>query len=167
MNIRKTATKLRLSSEAGYRNSRGVHPNIAREACEACLSRMVDWSGGRIAPGTIDRYPNVFPDTVNELSADDIERALGVRIPLSEVAEYLRRLEFGVEAIDGGERLRVTTPAHRLDIGEGLIGKADLIEETARLYGYDRIPMTRMSDELPPAYANPYLYVASQCKKRA
>ena len=109
VNIRKTATKLRLSSEAGYRNSRGVHPNIAREACEACLSRMVDWSGGRIAPGTIDRYPNVFPDTVNELSADDIERALGVRIPLSEVAEYLRRLEFGVEAIDGGERLRVTT----------------------------------------------------------
>lgn len=157
VNIRKTATKLRLSSEAGYRNSRGVHPNIAREACEACLSRMVDWSGGRIAPGTIDRYPNVFPDTVNELSADDIERALGVRIPLSEVAEYLRRLEFGVEAIDGGERLRVTTPAHRLDIGEGLIGKADLIEETARLYGYDRIPMTRMSDELPPAYANPMI----------
>lgn len=157
VNIRKTAAKLRLNSEAGYRNSRGVHPHIAHEACAACLSRMVEWSGGRIAPGLIDNYPNAAADSVNELTEAEIGRALGVTIPIADAAEYLRRLDFVIEMNADGKSLKATTPPYRLDIGEGLIGKADLIEEVARVYGYDRIPMTRMSDELPPAYSNPMI----------
>jgi phenylalanyl-tRNA synthetase beta chain len=51
----------------------------------------------------------------------------------------------------------VTVPDHRMDIGEGVTGKADIIEEIARVYGYDNIPETRMSDELPPQKGNPGL----------
>ncbi len=154
INIRKTSSTLHINSEAGYRNSRGVHPKIAEEACLHCLSRMVEWSGGRFAPGLIDNYAKKPVDTVNRITEAEIERSLGVAIPLTEVADYLKRLEFDCRLIENGNALEVTTPQHRLDIGEGIIGKADLIEEIARLYGYDRIPVTRMSDELPPAYTN-------------
>ena len=53
------------------------------------------------------------------------------------------------------ELLRITAPDHRLDIGPGVVGRADVIEEIARIYGYERIPETRMADELPPQRGNP------------
>ncbi len=154
INIRKTSSTLKLNSEAGYRNSRGVHPEIAIKACRECLEKICAWSGGRIAPGLIDNYAKVTIDTVNEITTDDIKRSLGLELSLEKAAEYLRRLEFECTLQDNGKTLRVKTPQHRLDIGTGLIGKADLMEEIARLHGYDNIPMTRMADELPPAYAN-------------
>ncbi len=157
INVRKTASTLRLNTEAGYRNSRGVHPAVAMEACEACLSRMVEWSGGRIAPGFIDNYAKPVMNTVNRITEQDIRRTLGVEIPLEQAAALLRRLEFTCEVEADGQALRVETPPHRLDIGEGQIGRADVLEELARLFGYDNIPTTRMADELPPAYTNPMI----------
>ena len=56
-----------------------------------------------------------------------------------------------------GEKITVTAPDHRLDIEEGVAGKASVIEEVARIYGYDNIPESRMADGLPPQRGNPDL----------
>ncbi|NPV56878.1 MAG: phenylalanine--tRNA ligase subunit beta [Anaerolineae bacterium] len=153
INIRRTSGEQRLLSEASYRFSRGIHPALAQEGVELCLGYMAAWSGGEIAAGLVDAYPNPPPDAEVELSAAEVRRGLGIQLTADEMATLLRRLEFTCTV--QGESVFVKTPPHRLDIGSGLTGKADLLEELARLYGYDNIPATRLGDELPPQRGNP------------
>lgn len=155
INIRKTANQHNLPSEASYRFSRGVHPGLALEGLKRCLYWMAAWSGGKIAPGIIDEYPLPPADLMVEITENDIHRALGIIIPLAEAAALLERLEFKCQ-IDG-HLLRVITPPFRMDIGVDIVGVADIMEEVARLYGFDRIPETRMADALPPQRGNPSL----------
>jgi phenylalanyl-tRNA synthetase beta chain len=155
INIRRTANQHNLASEASYRFSRGVHPNVALEGLKRCLYWMSQWSGGQIAPGIIDNYPLPPKAPVVEITAKDIKRALGVEIPLEKAKELLERLEFTCQITN--HQLQVTPPPFRMDIGEGIIGVANVMEEIARLYGYDNIPETLMADPLPPQRGNPGL----------
>ena len=64
-----------------------------------------------------------------------MKRALGIELSLDQIRALLEPLEFTCRT--EGDTLVAQTPPHRLDIGKGLVGKADLVEEIARLYGYD------------------------------
>jgi phenylalanyl-tRNA synthetase beta chain len=114
---------------------------------------MRQWSGGTICEGLVDEYPIKPTDPVVDISMADVSRVLGIELSAKEISYILERLEFGIE-IDG-EVARATTPDHRLDIdADPIIAKADLLEEISRIYGYDRIPETRMADVLPPQRGN-------------
>ncbi len=152
INIRKTVSKLKISSEAAYRFSRGVHPALAETGVRLCLKRMAAWGGGRVAQGLLDNYPNPPEDPVVVLSADWVNRSLGTDIPAQEMAEILRRLAFECEV--AGDTITARTPPHRLDINAGLIGRADLLEEISRIYGYEKIPSRRLDQPLPPQNVN-------------
>jgi len=152
IHTRRTVTSQKLQSEAGYRFSRNIHPALAKLGVELCLSRIAEWSGGQIAVGLVDAYPKPHADPALEISAEDIKHLIGISLTLEEISDLLTRLEFGCRI--EGDHICVQCPPHRMDIGEGIIGKADLMEEITRLYGYDRIPSTRISDALPPQRVN-------------
>lgn len=155
INVRRTAMAQHLMSEAAFRFSRGVHPAMAERGVLRGLELMRLWTGGAIAQGLVDDYPLPPLDPTVEVTPVDVRRWLGIDLTAQEIGLMLSRLEFMVEI--QGERVRATTPDHRLDIGTGITGVADIIEEVARVYGYDRIPETRMADELPPQRGNPTL----------
>lgn len=175
INIRRTAQQHNLPSEASFRFSRGVHPALADTGVRRGLQYMALWSGGAVAPGLVDEYPLKPREPVITLTPRDVKRLLGIDLTPKQIVALLERLEFKCKiheaagaprkpskgkkpqprGSDAETRISVTAPPHRLDIGEGIVGLADVLEELARSYGYDRIPSTAMSDELPPQIGNP------------
>lgn len=152
INVRRTMQSRKIASEAGTRFSRGVHPSQAELGIMRATELMRVLGNGTVAQGAIDNYP-LRPETVVvDLPVAEVQRITGMDFSADEIADILRRLQFSVEMNDGD--LRVTVPDHRMDIGTGVIGQADLIEEITRIYGYDRIPDTVMDDLLPPQHSN-------------
>jgi len=153
INIRRTAKQHNLPSEASFRFSRGVHPAVAEQGVRRGLQYMAEWGGGVAAPGLVDEYPLKLKDSVVDVTSHDVKKLLGIDLTLQQISELLTRLEFKCEIT--GQAIRVTAPPHRMDIDEGVVGLADVLEEVARSYGYDNIPTTTMADALPPQVGNP------------
>lgn len=153
INIRRTLASQRLSSEAGYRFSRGVHPAMAERGVLRGLECMRRWTGGTVAEGLVDSYPLPVQAETVRVTPADVERSLGIRLSAPEIAELLARLEFETQV--HGNDVDVRPPDHRLDIGGGDRGVADLMEEIGRMVGYDRIPETVIRDRLPPLRGTP------------
>jgi phenylalanyl-tRNA synthetase beta chain len=160
INIRKTAAAQKLQSEAAFRFSRGVHPAMAERGVLRGLKLMHQLAGGEVCQGLVDNYPLKPTDPSVELTPDDVERMLGINLSADEIIRILESLDFCCELITsepGLVTIRAKTPDHRMDISPGLVGKADLLEEIARIYGYEHIPETRLASELPPQRSNPSL----------
>jgi phenylalanyl-tRNA synthetase beta chain len=148
--IRRTMRQFNLPSEASVRFSKGIHPETVRPAAERAADLMRQHAGGTVCSGLVDTYPAPLPPQVVSLEMAEVKRQLGIDFSLDEAAETLQRLEFRVERT-GSTSLRATVPPHRLDIQ---VGPADLIEELARIHGYDRMPATLLADQLPRQHTN-------------
>lgn len=148
--VRRTMKAFNLPSEASARFSRGVHPELVRPAVRRAAELLRRHAGGVIAQGLAEVYPAPLAPTVVKLDLREVTRVLGAEIPVTEADEILRSLEFKVER-EGPMALRVTAPPHRLDIQSGT---ADLVEELARIRGYDRLPETLLADRLPEQHRN-------------
>lgn len=136
-NIRRTARRYNLPSEASQRFEKGVNPEAAIWAQERTALLIKRFAGGRVLKGIIDlNYLNLEPKTVL-INPERINKILGLKIPEKEVAAIMGRLGFTYEDKNTGQ-VEVTVPLRRADITI----EEDLVEEVARLYGYDQIPTT-------------------------
>ncbi len=153
ISIRKTIREQKVHTEASTRFSRGVHPSQAILGGGRGIELMRRLGGGKVARGILDAYPGP-PDKVTvEVSIERIKRLLGMEVAIEQAADVLRRLEFEVTVT--GDVIRATAPDHRLDISaDPVVGQHDLLEEIARIIGYDQIPDTIMADEMPPQREN-------------
>jgi phenylalanyl-tRNA synthetase beta chain len=158
INNRRTAQALKIPSEATARFGRGVPASGTVAAAQRASELMRVLGKGTIARGVADAYPVEQPLVAVELAVSEVERILGIAIAREKIVDILRGLDFTVD--DRGDALSVTVPQHRLDVEI----PADLIEEIARVYGYDRIPTTLLSDELPPQRSNVELEVEEQVR---
>ncbi|MEK9199065.1 phenylalanine--tRNA ligase subunit beta [Ureibacillus sp. FSL E2-3493] len=136
LSVRRTSKELGLRSDSSARFEKGVDPNRVLLAGERAAQMLADIAGGEVLDGTVlvddlDKTPArvvVSPDYINS--------RLGMKISLEEMLSILNRLQFDVEAANG--LLIIDVPTRRQDIKI----EEDIIEEIARLYGYDEIPMT-------------------------
>jgi phenylalanyl-tRNA synthetase beta chain len=159
LSIRRTTSLLRLSSEAGSRFGKGVDPELTVKALARAGQLLEELAGGAVRPEYGDCYPDKPAQRSIDLDPTYVDRLLGIHVPVDEIIRILRSLEFEVaeiwedavaSGVSASPRLRVTVPSHRLDVTI----PADLVEEVGRVYGYDRLPLTRLEDELPPQRSN-------------
>lgn len=135
-----------LHTDASHRYERGVDWQLAREAMERATGLLLEITGGDAGPiiETLSEQhlPSVAPVT---LRAERITQMLGMEIDGLEVERLLTALGLTVTA-DGAGQWRVEVPSHRFDISL----EVDLIEELARLYGYNRLPVRYPQARLAP-----------------
>lgn len=144
--IRRSSKRLGLSTEASYRFERGVDIDGAVPALRRAMRLISELAGGEVVQGIIDNYPTPRSPREIDLRVDKTNRFLGTTLSRDTVAGYLQALEMEVQP-SGENVLRVKPPSFRVDI----LRDWDLMEEVARLEGYDHIPVTipsiRPSDE--------------------
>ncbi len=126
-----------LHTDAGHRFERGVDPQLPRTAIEYATALVLKLAGGTPGPVTEAVLPGHLPAPATiALRRARIQRVLGIAIDDAEVERILRAL--GMEVASSGDGWTVTAPTRRFDIAI----EEDLIEELARIHGYDRVPTT-------------------------
>jgi len=133
-NIRVTAKKLGLRTDASVKYSKGLDPENVLNALNRAAQLVEELGAGEVVSGIIDVYPGKREPKTIPYSVEKINGLLGTSLSEDEMIGYLTRLEFKVDK----EAKTVTIPTFRPDIE----GNADLAEEVARLYGYDKIDTT-------------------------
>jgi len=126
-----------LRTEAVARFERGVDPELPPLASQRAAMLTADLGGGAVVGGFIDEHPMPHVSTVVDLPDREAERLLGAVIEVDQQVGYLARLGF---VVDGTDPMRVTVPSYRPDVTRA----ADLVEEIARIHGYNEIP-TRLA----------------------
>lgn len=143
LNVRRTSQRLKLQSEAASRFGKRVDSALAMPAAARAAELMAELGDGVVDPAVGDVYPGRPTPRVVTYHPKLADRLLGIEIPPAEQSRILEALEFRVDA--QAEAWEVTIPSYRQDVGLPV----DLVEEIARVWGYDRFPMTLIDEELP------------------
>ncbi len=134
--VRRTAKDLGLRTEASARFEKGIDPNLCADAADR-VCRLIEMVGaGKVCEGRVDVYPNPQAAKTMDVRVDRINHVLGIDLSREEMVSMLEGLEIKVEG--EGNIMRVTPPTVRQDLEI----EEDYVEEIARMYGYDRLPVT-------------------------
>ncbi|MBA2873754.1 phenylalanine--tRNA ligase subunit beta [Thermaerobacillus caldiproteolyticus] len=153
--IRKASKDHGLRSEASTRFEKGIDPARTKEALDRAAALMVEYAGGEVVGGVVEVNTLKQEKVTVTITLDRINRVLGTNITKEEVATILTNLQFAFT--EDNEIFTITVPSRRRDISI----EEDIIEEVARLYGYDRLPAT-----LPIAESKPGKLTSYQAKRR-
>lgn len=135
-NVRRTSKELALRTEASGRYEKGIDPNLCKEAADRACYLIELLGAGKVVEGSIDIYPS--PETAKpvEVRVSRINKVLGTDISREKMEEILKSLE--CQVMGSGDVMIVLPPTVRQD----LLKEVDFVEEIARIYGYDNLPMT-------------------------
>ena len=135
--IRRTAKALGLGTDASHRFERGVDPEGTLTALKRAAALTAEIGGGQLIGGIIDVHPKPTPAKTLSLSAEATNRLLGTDLTAEQITGLLSSIDFSVAGKKDGA-LSVSVPTFRVDVRR----PEDLMEEVARLWGYNRIPQT-------------------------
>ncbi len=134
--VRTTSKKLGLRTEASSRFEKGIDPNLCEAAADR-VCRLIEMIGaGKVCKGSVDNYPVPEEARTIDVRVDRINHVLGIQLERQEMADILESLE--IKVAGSGNIMTVTPPTIRQD----LLEEEDYIEEVARIYGYDKMPVT-------------------------
>jgi phenylalanyl-tRNA synthetase beta chain len=150
--IRKTSMELGIRTEAAILNEKCINPEYAIDALSRGIELFQKHANGEIISDIIDKYPNPPKEILIKLSEEKINKVVGIEIPLKKSTEILTSLGFGVK--EENKTLVVTVPKRKS--GTDMQIPEDLIEEIARVYGYDNIP-----DTLPQSSTAGYFHLGN------
>lgn len=134
--IRRTSKALQLSTDSSYRFERGTDPSITKYAAERAAQLISELAGGEVAEGIIDIYPKIIERKEITLRYSRVNKILGYEISKEKIHQILSRLGLALKDLDENSLL-VSVPTFRPDIEREI----DLIEEIARINGYNNIPV--------------------------
>jgi phenylalanyl-tRNA synthetase beta chain len=158
--IHRGSIAMRLSSEASLRFEKGLSLDLPLIALKRATQLMAELTGGKVSKGIINVYPGKRRRESISLPVADIKRLLGVELDISEIAKTLESLGFGCKQTESNSKIQVEVPWWRTDV----TCAADLAEEVARIIGYDRIPTTMLSSQLPKYEPVPMLSLKRQLR---
>lgn len=148
--VRLGSKEIDLKTDASLRFEHGLDPNLTEIAINKAANLIKQVSGGKIAQGIVDYYPQkVLPKTI-KLDLNYVKSLLGLEIPEKKIRKILERLGFKVANLKN--ILNVLVPTSRIDISL----PEDLVEEVGRVYGYEKIPaaLPRVSLTVPEKNTN-------------
>lgn len=139
--IRKTSGRLNLRSESSSRFEKGINVATVNEALDAAASMIADLAGATVQAGIVSAGSLDTSDVEVVSSLSDVNRVLGTDLLYTDIEDVFRRLGFGLSG--NVEQFTVSVPRRRWDISI----EADLYEEIARIYGYDKLPANLPKDD--------------------
>ncbi|MDD5286721.1 MAG: phenylalanine--tRNA ligase subunit beta [Desulfuromonadaceae bacterium] len=135
--IRRTSKRLGLHTESSHRFERGTDVGGVTRALDRAAALVVELAGGALAQGSLDIYPGKSEPAAIEFRPERANSLIGIELQREEIIDILKKLECLVSEVSDGV-FAVIPPSYRIDIER----EVDLIEEVARLNGFDRIPAT-------------------------
>ncbi len=145
--------ELKLSTEASLRFEKGLSPELAMVALKRATQLMQELTGAKVAKGIIDVYPGKKQIEPITLSIGEVQRLLGIEMKTPDMVEALELLGFRCSLKKASQQVEVNVPWWRVDV----TCRADLVEELARVLGYENIPTTMLSSALPSYEPTPAL----------